>query len=211
MATPGYLRGRQEYGRPQAMLWSENPGSLLDGIYVPNGFEVGGYSPTSNEDELNQFLILSDDNRGEISITPTRIEKRERMVNGRMRSYHIADKLTITTSWNLLPSRSYALRPDFDVEGGTSSLQNSTGEYTSDGGAGGNEILRWYNNHQGPFWVYLAYDNYQTFGDEDAAYAHLPQYNQLVEMYFADFSYSVVTRGSNNFDFWNISVTLEEV
>jgi hypothetical protein len=134
------------------------------------------------------------------------------MVNGRMRSYHIADKLTISTAWDMLPSRSYYLRPNFNPETGKSEYYNNRDlEFTTDGGAGGVDILSWYEDHKGPFWVYLAYDKYSVFGDDDSAYSHLPQYNQLIEMYIADFSYSVVKRGGSNYDFWNISVTLEEV
>jgi hypothetical protein len=59
--------------------------------------------------------------------------------------------------------------------------------------------------------MYLAYDKYSNFGKDNAAYGHLAQYNQIVQVYFANFNYSVVKRGGNNFDFWNISVTLEEV
>jgi hypothetical protein len=32
-----------------------------------------------------------------------------------------------------------------------------------------------------------------------------------MEVYFADFNYTVVKRGGANHDLWNISVTLEEV
>jgi hypothetical protein len=195
------------------MLWSENSGTLISGLYIPNGLEVG-QDPGSETDEsvYNQFLILSDDNRGPLDFNIKRIETRERMINGRMRSYHIADKLTLSTSWDMLPSRSYFTVPEFNPTTGKSPHggQNNL-EYTSDGGAGGVEILDWYENHQGPFWVYLAYDKYSNFGKDNDAYAHLPQYNQLVQMYFADFSYNVVKRGNSNFDFWNISVTLEEV
>jgi hypothetical protein len=59
--------------------------------------------------------------------------------------------------------------------------------------------------------MYLAYDKYSNFGDDNAAFGHLAQYNQIVQVYFADFNYSLVKRGGNNFDLWNISVTLEEV
>ena len=141
-----------------------------------------------------------------------RIEQRQRTINGRMRSYHIADKLTLTTSWNMLPSRSYYTDPEFNATTGKSPYAGiANQEYTTDGGAGGVELLDWYENHQGPFWVYLAYDKYSNFGKDSSAYAHLPQYNQLLQMYFSDFNYSVVKRGNSNFDFWNISVTLEEV
>ncbi len=218
MSTAQYMTGRKKYQRPQAMLWSENSGTLISGKYVPNGLEIG-QDPGSetNESVYNQFLILSDDNRESIDFTTTRIETRERMINGRMRSHHVADKLNLSTSWNMLPSRSYFTTPDFNPTTGISpnkghgSPSGSDLQYTTDGGAGGAEILDWYENHQGPFWVYLAYDKYPNFGKDNNAYAHLAQYNQLIQMFFSDFNYSVVKRGGNNFDFWNISVTLEEV
>jgi hypothetical protein len=213
MATEAYMLGRKKYQRPQAMLWSENSGTLIDGLYVPNGLEINSNpGPETDPLVLDQFLILSDDNRQPISFAPTRIENRKRMVNGRMRSYHIADKLTISTSWDMLPSRSYYLRPDFSQETGKSEyINNRSLEYTTDGGAGGVDLIRWYENHKGSFWVFLAYDKYSVFGDNDDAYAHLPQYNQLIEMFISDFSYTVVKRGGQTHDFWNISVSLEEV
>jgi len=213
MATATYITGRRKYQRPQAMLWADNSGTLVDGVYVPNGLEINS-DPGSETDEsmLNQFLILSDDNRQPIDFKPTRIEKRERMINGRMRSYHIADKLTLTTSWQMLPSRSHYVNPAFNQTTGISPYAGDNSlEYTSDGGAGGVEILDWYENHKGPFWVYLAYDKYSVFGKDDVAYSHLPQYNQLIEMFISDFSYTINKRGGTNFDFWDISVTLEEV
>lgn len=212
MATAAYLTGRKRYQRPQAILWSDNSGTLTDGLYVPNGYEVGADVPAETDPNLvDQFLILSDHNRGEMSFTPQRIEQRQRTINGRMRSYHIADKMTISLSWNMLPSRSFFQNAEFNPATGISPYQNNTQEFTADGGAGGVEILDWYNNHPGPFWMYLAYDKYSNFGDDNAAFGHLGQYNEIIQVYFADFNYSVVKRGGNNFDLWNISVTLEEV
>lgn len=212
MATSAYLTGRRRYSRPQAALWSDNAGTLTNGIYVPNGYEVGADAPVETDaDLLDQFLILSDHNRGEINFTPQRIEQRQRTINGRMRSYHIADKISINISWTLLPSRAFYQNAEFDPETGISPYQNNIQEFTADGGAGGVELLDWYNNHKGPFWMYLAYDKYSNFGTDNAAFGHLAQYNEIVEVYFADFQYSVVKRGGNNFDLWNISVTLDEV
>jgi hypothetical protein len=37
------------------------------------------------------------------------------------------------------------------------------------------------------------------------------KYSQVLQMYISSFDYSVVRRGSTNFDMWNISVSLEEV
>ena len=137
MADQQYMSGRQKYQRPQALLFSENPGQLVNGSYVPEGYEIN--SGIIGIDTPNSFLILSDHSRGPITVKPTRIEQRQRTVNGHMRSYHVADKLTISTSWNLLPSRSFALDPLFDENGTTNVL-----DYTVDGGAGGNDLLNWY-------------------------------------------------------------------
>ena len=211
MATAAYLTGRRRYQRPQALLWSENPGTLVDGVYLPDGYEVqGNFAGSTDPDLINQFLILSDHNRGELNFTPTRIEQRQRTINGRMRSYHIADKLTMSVSWNNLPSRSYYQDAGF-LSTGLSPEKKTTSEFTADGGAGGVELLDWYENHTGPFWMFLAYDKYSNFGKTDADYAHLAQYNQIIQVYIADFNYSVVKRGGSNHDLWNISVTLEEV
>jgi hypothetical protein len=274
MATASYMNGRKKYTRPQAILWSDNPGEINEGIYVPSGYETGalisitavtpsspstgyvkytannilsagdivfiqGISPTGYNGTYSvvsangvefvvanattttvtdgtgdalpngDFLILSDDNRGEIQFTPQRIEQRKRMVNGRMRSYHVADKMQIQFSWQMLPSRSTIRDPDYDSTGATSLTYLQ--KYTSDGGAGGVEVFDWYQNHKGPFWVFLAYDKYSNFDKGDAKYGHLSQYNEVIEMYISNFSYTIQKRGGTTYDFWNISVTLEEV
>lgn len=220
MATAAYLTGRRRYQRPQAILWSENSGTLVATptlenpdlkVYVPNGYEVGANPGAEIDTSLfDQFMILSDHNRADMQFNPQRIEQRQRTINGRMRSYHIADKLSMSVSWNMLPSRSHDGVADFDSSG-ISPFKGTTGEYTADGGAGGAQLLDWYQNHQGPFWMYLAYDKYTNFGNDDLAFSHLTQYTQIMQVYITDFSYTVAKRGGSNFDFWNISVTLEEV
>jgi hypothetical protein len=128
------------------------------------------------------------------------------MINGRMRSYHVADKKSLSCSWENLPSRSFGTKPNFDITTGLTTNES----FTVDGGAGGNELLHWYETHTGSFWVYLAYDKYTDFGNNQAAYNHITQYNEVIEMYISDFSYEIVKRGGSNFDMWNVSVTLEE-
>lgn len=209
MATANYMVGRKKYTRPQAIAWSNNPGTLTGGIYIPTGQEVGA-DPSLTEGGLNEFLILSDHNRSELAFNPTRIEQRERMINGNMRSYHIADKLNISWSWTNLPSRAYADVAYFDSTG-ASGMDNTPISYTVDGGAGGVELLDWYETHKGPFWMFLAYDKYNNFGKESADMSHLPEYNQIIQVYFSNFTYDVVKRGRANHDLWNVSVTLEEV
>jgi len=216
MVNSTYMNNRKKYSRPQAMLWSENPGSLNNGFYSPLGYEIGQDQESISDFNNGEFLILSDDNRDPISFRNQRIETRERMINGRMRSYHVADKLEISTSWRILPSRSFMALPAFDASGVPSQeiKTNSvglSGQYTTDGGAGGVDILSWYENHKGSFWVFLAYDKYSNFAIDNDRYNKLAQYNEVVEMFISSFDYSVEKRNGSSFDFWNVSVTLEEV
>ena len=229
MASKDYLVGRKKYQRPQGVLFSNNPGYISDGSRIPEG------------DEFQDFIILSDDNRSPIRISPERIEKRERTVNGRMRSYHIADKLVISTSWDGLPSRAFDKDPEFsnfganagkitnlvtsvELEDVTRPVKSSGSpyfadqQYTSDLGAGGAEILEWYKNNQGSFWVYLGYDNYKNLEDDveggeivKTKYQKMSNYAEVVEVFFGSFDYSVQSRGANTFDYWNINLSLEEV
>ena len=243
MADLSYMQGRKKYARPQAMLWANNPGTVVEDedtgefFHIPLGNEInsGAYDPSDE----NEFLILSDHNRQPLDFSTDRIENKKRMSNGRMRSYYIADKISISTSWNMLPSRSFSNAPLFSSSGKPSNLVtsiettnfpseevvtkrvSSSGsafskdqEYTADGGAGGVDLLDWYERYTGSFWVYLSYDkhiNFRNLEDPDEEYGNLNKYNQIVEVFFNQFAYKVVKRGGSNFDFWDINVDLEEV
>lgn len=208
MATSTYMSNRIKFQRPQALLFSNNSGTLEGGLYIPTG------------DEGTDFIILSDHNRSPLSLSKQRIETRNRMVNGTMRSYHTADKVNITCSWTRLPSRSYSSTPSYsdgilDQTDVTASVSGSLlgynpEEHTADGGAGGAELLDWYDNHVGPFWVFLSYDQ--------SGVGNLNRYTQVIQMYFAGFDYEVEKRGqawssstSSGYDMWNINMSLEEV
>lgn len=219
MANSEYMLGRKKYSRPQAIIFSENPGTttvLNPGTpderiaHYPDGYEINSNPPEATDISLlNQFLILSDHNRSPIDATFNRIENRERMINGRMRSYHIADKLELSMSWEMLPSRSFPGNPGYNASGET--VYTKTEEYTADNGAGGVELLDWYLKHTDSFWVFLAYDNYKNFNISDSAYNQLTEYNQVVEMFISSFDYSIVKRGVGTYDFWTIDIRLEEV
>ena len=219
MATNAYMAGRKKYQRPQGILFADNEGIKVDGFHIPEGDEIGSLG--ASVDGYGEFIILSDNNRSPIDFKTIRIEKRERMINGRMRSYHTADKLTLTVSWDMLPSRAFDTYAGFDAEGNPNmaiipEIRTNPLEFTTDGGAGGVELLDWYKNHSGPFWVYLAYDKYTNFKDVfetvnvDERFKNTNKYNEVIEMFFSDFSYSVQKRSGLNFDFWNVSLTLEE-
>lgn len=208
MATSTYMNNRIKFQRPQALLFSNNPGTLDSGFYIPTG------------DEGTDFIILSDHNRSPFAVSKQRIETRNRMINGTMRSYHTADKINLSCSWSRLPSRAYSATPTYtdgvldqvDVTASVSGafLGRNPEEYTADGGAGGADLLSWYDEHPGPFWVFLSYD--------ESGSGSLNRYTQVLQMYFAGFDYDVEKRGqawssgtASGFDMWNISMSLEQV
>lgn len=194
MASATYMAGRSPYARPQGVVWADSY-EINNGVYVPSGVE------------FEDFIILSDHNRSEIDISKQRIENRRRMINGTMRSYHIADKLQFNMSWEMLPSRAFNKAPVFNSVGKPTA--NNLEEYTADNGAGGVDIEMWYENHQSPFYMLLSYDRYDKFASNK--YDHLAEYSQIVHVYFSSCDISVVKRGGTNHDMWNISVSLEEV
>ncbi len=202
MADSTYMVGRKQYRRPQAIMLSDSVGRVDGGIYTPDDDEV----------EFEDFIILSDHNRKALNFSTERIEQRKRMINGRMRSVHIADKLKLSVSWDLLPSRGFAGPAGFDVNGNPV-IQTNQYQHTADGGAGGVELLHWYKQHPGSFWVFLAYDNYRLFNEvvPEDNFTKMGQYNERIEMYISEFSYDVDKRGATTFDMWNISLSLEEV
>lgn len=209
MATNAYMTGRSKWARPQALLFANNSGTIVTpgNKFIPSG------------EEWTDFIILSDHNRSQISISSQRIETRTRMINGTMRSYHTADKINLQVSWSRLPSRSYSSTPSFadgelnqtKVYGpGNIYKGKSPEEYTVDGGAGGADLLRWYENNVGAFWVYFAYDKTGT--------GILNRYSNIFQMYFASFDYDIEKRGNawgsgtaGGFDMWNVSMSLEQV
>jgi hypothetical protein len=195
MFSKDYMPGRKKWSRPQAVIFSNNSGGIdIDGFPVINGVE--------GED----FLVLSDHNRSDISFNTNRLENRKRMVNGHMRSYHIADKMNISFSYNLLPSRSFSGSQSFTASG---QYVNNLVEYTADGGAGGAELLEWYENNPGSFYMFLSYDKPQSFAN--GPYENLDKYSEVLEVFVSDFSYNVIKRGGTNHDLWDISISLEEV
>lgn len=196
--------------RPHGVLFADSQGSVVNSYFTPIGAE------------FDNFIVLTDDNRKEIDVSVERIEQRKRMINGRMRSYHVADKIKLGLKWDMIPSRAFAEDGRVAIEDlGEGEYQwNPTllsSRYTTDGGAAGGEMLDWYNNNQGSFWIFLAYDRYTTLQSTLNAeeiegfdeYMQLGKYNERIEMYFADFSYNIVKRGPL-FDYWNVSMSLEE-
>ena len=200
-----YAKNRTKWKRPQLMVWSHN-----EGVFGNSETTQGNTYPWGREGE--DFIITSDHNRSALSVDQLRIENRMRMVGGNMRSYYTGQKVTLNCSWNLLPSRAYQSAV---VVGDNTTpysqepfLSDPISEYTADGGAGGADLLTWYRETHGPFWVFLSYDNYPNFEGNTDVWNQFDKYSDRYMMYFTSFNYSVEKRGL--YDMWNVSVSLEE-
>ena len=199
-----YADARTKWTRPQAMVWANNPGEV-----IKSGVNSGATYPLGEEGK--DFIIVSDHSRSSIAVDFMRLENRVRMINGNMRSYHIDDKISINTSWSLLPSRSYHNKTTFALDGSRSPAGGC--EYTADGGAGGVDMVNWYRNTTGPMWVFLSYDNFENYVDENGTPSGnememLNYFPERYQMFFSSFNYSIEKRGI--YDMWNVSVGLEE-
>jgi hypothetical protein len=197
--TTQYMLGRWNLSglknRPQAIAWADDFELTDNEYFIPKGTE------------WQDWIILSDHNRSEINISCQRIENKQRMINGTMRSYHIADKNNFSFSWEMIPSRAFSDEPEFNENG---TLVNNVTKNTVDGGAGGAEMKNWYQNHKNSFYMLISYDRYDLFPSGSMQYFHTGQYNTIHEVYFSSFETSVIKRTGNYFDFWNISMSLEE-
>jgi len=116
---------------------------------------------------------VTDHNRQPLAIDVERIEKKQRMANGTLRKYIVADKRSFSTSWNMLPKLT---------------------AQTVDGFWGADDIEQFYNTVTGSFSLELSDGDGETY-----------TYNVM----FSDFSKTVTKRGAT--DFWEISVSMEEV
>lgn len=133
-------------------------------------------------------IYLTDDNRQPLQATPERIESRRRMIDGTMRSVHVADKYKFSTSWENIPSRKL----------------NGAKAITSDGFAAGIDIKDWYEANYDDFWMLLIYDNNDDLSVGSGA--NVEKYN----VFFDGFDFSVTKRGQFN-DLWDVSIDLVEV
>lgn len=194
-----YSSNRKKWSRPQAVIWSNNFSGIINGIPQITGVEGV------------DFILLSDHNRSEIDIKQNRLENKKRMVNGHMRSYHIADKIEVNFSYDNLPSRAFSKDPMF-VDGkptAESTEESPLIQYTVDGGAGGADLLSWYEENPGSFYMLMSYDKNSSL--KKNPYEDISGYTDVAEVYFTNFDHSVIKRGGSSHDLWNISISLEEV
>lgn len=168
--------------RPALMIFTENAPTPVNA--ASGQWNLG----TADTD----YLYLTDDSRSELQVSLERIEYKKRMINGRMRAYHVADKKTFSVSWRDLPT----LR---------SQISEARFGKTTTGWASGQEMLEWHRTHTDSFYLTLVYDTPTSASSIPLKYS-LETYN----VFFDDFSYVIKKRG-NLTDLWDISMSLVEV
>jgi len=148
------------------------------------------YLPVGSLIYLNTTIKLSEHNRQPVSIQHNRIEKTQRMSDGTLRKFFVADKKTINVSWNLLPS--------FDT-------------FTVDGGYGAMDLRSFYDGTAAK--ASGALSGRSNF-DVTLSYGGT---TQTFNMIFTSCSFELVKRnvkqvsGDTAQEFWNVSLSMDEV
>jgi hypothetical protein len=168
--------------RPSLMILTEAQPTVVDAVLGQYDLGTAG----------TNFIYLTDDNRSELQVAIERIEFKKRMINGRMRSYHVADKKAFSVNWKDLPSVKAELSESRFISGAS-------------GWASCQEMLEWHQDHTESFYLTLVYDTPEASPSVPLKYS-LETYN----VFFEDFSYVVKKRGATH-DLWDIRMTLVEV
>jgi hypothetical protein len=148
------------------------------------------YLPVGSLIYLNSTIKLSEHNRQPASIQHNRIEKTQRMANGILRKFFVADKKSINVSWNILPSFS---------------------TFTVDGGYGAMDIRSFYDGTAAK--ASGALSGRSNF-DVTLSYGGT---TQTFNMIFTSCSFELVKRnvkevlGDTPQEFWNVSLSMDEV
>lgn len=172
----------RKYLRPSLMIFCENEPVRGTGGNSNNWDLTGGVAG-------KKYIYLTDNNREDLSVSYERIEYKQRMINGTMRSYHVADKRTFATNWTSIPSRK--------VHVTEYSAQRQTV-------AAGQEMNDWYKTHTGSFWLLLVFDSDSTISQSNIKYNV-----EKVQVFFDNFSFNVLERGTDT-DLWEVSMSLVE-
>lgn len=141
----------------------------------------------SNKTNL-RFRRLTEHNRAPLSINTERIESSQRMANGTLRKYFIADKLNLNVSWEMIPS-----------------FRNET----ADGGWGAEDIKNFYESSAGrsTFRVRINPTVFSTTLIEDSNGSLVDDYTYT--MAFTSCDFTVLKRGLQ--PFWSVNISLEQV
>jgi hypothetical protein len=135
-----------------------------------------------------RFRRVTEHNRAPLSFNNIRIENSQRMANGTLRKYFIADKLSISVSWDMLPS-----------------FRNET----VDGGWGAEDLKNFYESAAGrmPFRIKINPTVFDPALVEQSDGTLADDYTYLVMFTAADFT--IEKRGLQTY--WSVNLSMEQV
>jgi hypothetical protein len=130
---------------------------------------------------------ITESNRSELSVSTSYLMNEQRMVNGTLRRYVVANKRTWQLSWQDLFSKA---------------------SFVIDGAWSGEEMRTFYNDLFGGSFELTIYEGEaarKTVGENPN-----PVQPETVLVMFQDFNWNIVKR-EGRFDIWNLDVSLVEV
>ena len=133
---------------------------------------------------------ITDHNRSPLTVSVERIENKQRMVDGTLRRYVVTKKRTYSCSWTSLPSKNSQV------------YAGKTGLSTVDGGWSGDDMENFHDATDGSFQMKLRVGIDEAKAISDGTI-------EVVTVMITDFSKDIVKRGVT--DYWDVSITLEEV
>lgn len=133
------------------------------------------------------FRRITEHNRSPLSINTERIESSQRMANGTLRKYFVADKLNLNASWEMIPS-----------------FRNET----VDGGWGAEDIKNFYESAagRGSFRVKI---NPTVFSPSLVEGTAALSDDYTYTMAFSSCDFTILKRGLQ--PFWSVNISLEQV
>ena len=133
------------------------------------------------------FRRITEHNRSPLSINIERIESSQRMANGTLRKYFVADKLNLNASWEMIPS-----------------FRNET----VDGGWGAEDIKNFYESTagRGSFRVKI---NPTVFSPSLVEGTAALSDDYTYTMAFSSCDFTILKRGLQ--PFWSVNISLEQV
>lgn len=156
--------------------------------FLPRGSAIQIYArdlllnPNAQIPTDQKWIKLSEHNRGDISMEIQRIEQSQRMANGSLRKFFVADKKEFSLSWTMLPGSRI---------------------YTVDNLWGALDLIEFYNSDEGQstFDIRL---NFAKSGTNQESSGFEPY-----TVSCKSFSATLVKRGE--VPFYNVSMTMEQV
>jgi len=183
---------------PFAINTSTNTFEYKGATVTPPGNIYPAYDPTATppvtwpipylDRGQKKFIRVTEHNRAPLTLNNNRIEKASRMSNGTLRKYHIADKLELSVSWDMIPS-----------------FRNET----VDGGWGAEDLKNFYESTAGRADFRIKINPTVFSPTLITADAGLLSDDYTYTVMFTSCDFTVVKRGLQTF--WDVSITLEEV